>query len=220
MNNSLLGILTKVRFDALPCVSTLQKDLQLVEQTYGKLDQVGVATFCDGHTQCIETQGNLQALSGFNTPAHLAIALIEQKFPDMHQIQVSPELSSNNDLALVYSGQLENAKDICLNVLKLDLPIQRDSEVVLRLIYRYFEFGLSLSEAMRLTLNDLEGYFSLIVLDARHQELVAARHGHPLTIGIDQETLYIGSNTRILNVVSSPMLQIQDGETIMLQSLC
>ncbi len=121
---------------------------------------------------------------------------------------------------MVYSGQLENARDIRLNVLKLDFPIQRDSEVVLRLILHYFEFGMSLSEAMRLTLIDLEGYFSLIVLDAKHQELAAARHGYPLTIGIVQDTLYIGSNIRILNVVSSPMLQIQDGKTMMLQSIC
>ncbi len=92
MNNSLLGILTKVRFEALPCVSILQKDLQLVEQTYGKLDLVGVATFCDGHIKCLFTKGNLQALSGFNTLANLAISMIEQKFPDCIPLQDIPEL--------------------------------------------------------------------------------------------------------------------------------
>jgi len=218
MNNSLLGILTK----GSRVTSILQKDLQQIEQTYGKLDQVGVATFCDGHTKCLETQGNLQALSDFHTPAHLAITMIEQKFPNSIPLQDQPELFSNNELALVYSGQLENARDIRLSLSRLgfDFDSQRDSEVVLRQIQRYFEIGLSLSEAMRLALKELEGYFSLIVLDAKHQELAAARQGYSLTIGIAQETLYIGSNTRILNVVSSPMLQIQDGEAMILQSIC
>ncbi|MEK8015478.1 MAG: hypothetical protein VSS75_001335 [Candidatus Parabeggiatoa sp.] len=49
---------------------------------------------------------------------------------------------------------------------------------------------------------------------------MAARQGYPLTIGIDQETLYIGSSTNILNVISYPVLQIKEGEAIMLQSIC
>ncbi len=214
--NSVLGILSQGN----SVTSILPKDLLLVEETYGKLDKVGIATFGDGHIKCLETEGNLQGLSGFKTTAHLAIAFIEQTHPD--QLELQPELYTNNDLALVYSGQLENAKDIRFELSRLGFHFesQRDSETVLRLIHRYFEIGMSLSEAMRLSLKYLEGDFAVIVLDARHQELVAARQGYPLTIGIDQETLYIGSSTNILNVISYPVLQIKEGEAIMLQSIC
>ncbi|HIE02913.1 MAG TPA: hypothetical protein EYP59_21965 [Thiotrichaceae bacterium] len=220
MNNSLLGILTK----GSRVTSIVEKDLLLVEETYGKLDRIGVATFCEGQIKCLENQGNLQALSDFQIPdpAHLAITLIEQHYPDgMEQPQPRPELSSNKELALVYSGKLENAIDIhfSLSELGFDFETHLESEAILRLIHRYIDIGMSLLEAIKLSLNNLEGDFAFIVLDARYQELVAACQGYPLTIGIDEQTLYIGSNARILNIVSCPMLQLKAGEAMMLQSI-
>ncbi len=217
MNSSVLGIIGLGN----RVISLLQDKLELVEKTYGKLDRFGVATFYEGRTKFLETQGSLDLLSGFSTPARLVIAFIEQTHPDEPPLQPRPELYTNNALALVYTGQLANAKDIRfeLSTLGFHFETQCESEVVLRLIYRYFKIGMSLSEAVRLSLKYLEGDFALIVLDTRHQELLATRQGYALTIGVDQGTLYIGSNRRILNLISYPMLQIPEGEAMILHSL-
>ena len=67
MENTLLGVVTPGN-QVMPL---LQNGLQLVEESYGKLERLGVATFWEGRTQCLENQGNLQVLSTFETPAHL-----------------------------------------------------------------------------------------------------------------------------------------------------
>ncbi len=58
------------------------------------------------------------------------------------------------------------------------------------------------------------------MLDAKHQELLVARQGYPLSIGVDQDTLYIASSTKILTALSYPLLHITEGEAIVLHFLC
>ncbi|MEK8017925.1 MAG: hypothetical protein VSS75_013715 [Candidatus Parabeggiatoa sp.] len=81
-----------------------------------------------------------------------------------------------------------------------------------------FDIGMFLSEAVKSSLLHLRGEFA--VLDARHQELLVTRQGYPLSIGVDQETLYIASSTRILTALSDPLLHITEGEAMVLHSLC
>ena len=152
----------------------------------------------------------------------LAIAFLEQSHPDGVIETPCPQLYANDELAVVYTGQLVNAIDIRRSLLRLGFHFEghRDSEVVLRLINRYFEIGMPLHEAVKSSLLHLRGEFALIVLDAKHQELLVARQGYPLSIGVDQETLYIASSTRILTALSYPLLHITEGEAIVLHSLC
>ncbi len=217
MNSSLLGVVTPGN-QVMPL---LQNGLQLVEESYGKLERLGVATFWEGRTQCLENKGNLQVLSTFETPAHLAIAFLEQSHPDGVIGTPCPQLYANDDLALVYTGQLVNAIDIRRSLLRLGFHCesQRESELVLRLINRYFEIGMSLSEAVESSLFHLKGEFAVIALDARHQELLVTCQGHPLSIGVDQDTLYIASSTRILTALSSPLLHIRAGDAMVLHSI-
>lgn len=217
MNQSLLGVLSLEN----NAISLLSNGLQKIEKTYGKWDRLGVATFSEGCTKCIENKGSLDILSAFATPAHLAIAFLDRPQENGLCAIPAPELYSNNSLALVYIGQIVNAKKSRLSLLQLGFQFetQHDSEVVLRLINRYFEVGMSLSEAASASLKHLKGEFAILALDARHQELLIIAHGYPLSLGVEQDTLYIASNTPILTTLSYPLLHLKEAEMFVLHSI-
>ena len=119
MNQSLLGVLSLEN----NAISLLSNGLQKIEKNYGELARLGVATFSEGCTKCLENKGSLDIFSAFTTPAHFAIGFLDRQENGLCAIP-APELYSNNSLALVYIGQLVNAKKIRLGLLQLGFHLK------------------------------------------------------------------------------------------------
>jgi len=107
-----------------------------------------------------------------------------------------PHLSSNQEIAIVHNGIIENYMEIKQNLIKngVQFASQTDSEVIAHLISFYKSKGKSTEESIRDTINDMQGTYGIIVLDSQTPDkLYCVRNGSPLLIGKNDDCIIVTS---------------------------
>ena len=109
-----------------------------------------------------------------------------------------PHYSQSGRLALIHNGIIENYK-----VLKEELVSKgytfssdTDTEVLIQLIeYMQMSHNTSLFEAVQLALKNVIGAYAIAIIDKSNpNQLIAARKGSPLIIGVGEKEFLIGSD--------------------------
>src|SRR5690554_7050401 len=122
---------------------------------------------------------------------------------------------SGERLAVVHNGIIENFEP-----LKRELQQQgyvftseTDTEVVAHLLDRELKKGLTLVDALRQTFGYLEGAFALGVIHADSPEqLLTARKGSPLVIGVGIGENFIASDQLALLPVTDRFMFLEEGD--------
>ena len=117
--------------------------------------------------------------------------------------------------ALVHNGIIENH-----DVLRLAqkehghrFSSETDTEVIVHAIHDQLEAGRPLLEAVRATVETLEGAYALGVIDSRDPDLlVAAREGSPLVIGLGFGENFIASDVFALLPVTQRFIFLEEGD--------
>ena len=118
-------------------------------------------------------------------------------------------------LALVCNGIVENHATLRRAQEAAGLPFtsETDTEVVVHQVYIHLEAGMDLAEAVRNTMGELEGSYSLGVVQAGAPgRLVAARNGPPLLVGIGEEGFFIASDIAALVPVTRRYRVLENGD--------
>lgn len=126
-----------------------------------------------------------------------------------------PHVSCDQKIAIVHNGIVENAA-----VLRAELSSaghrfrsETDSEVFAHLISFYLGRGSSFVDAVALACRKVFGTFGLAVLHRDHpHELVAARSGSPLVLGIGEDEQFIGSDVAAFVGSTRRVVYLDDGE--------
>ncbi|HZL10393.1 MAG TPA: glutamine--fructose-6-phosphate transaminase (isomerizing) [Prolixibacteraceae bacterium] len=120
-----------------------------------------------------------------------------------------PHSSMNGDFVLVHNGIIENYAELKSDLLKKGYTFQSDTdtEVLVNLIeYFYRKAEDATAEiAVRLALSKVVGAFGIVVICKNEKnQLIAARKGSPLVIGIGKGEYFIASDaTPIVNYTDS-----------------
>ncbi len=133
-----------------------------------------------------------------------------------------PHYASDKSFALAHNGIVENVAALKSSLQKDGYAFisETDTEVIVRLIERRRRTAKSLAEAIRLSFKELEGRNTIIVL-ARDGEIIAARNGSPLVLGIGAKSeIYLSSDVfscaphvkSILVLDNGEMVTVCDGE--------
>jgi glucosamine--fructose-6-phosphate aminotransferase (isomerizing) len=135
-----------------------------------------------------------------------------------------PHVSSDGQIALVHNGVIENY--IHMKRFLLDkgytFKSETDTEVLANLIaYHYAKQpavtgeGSRFLEAVRKTLLHVEGTYGIAVLSPTHPgELVAARKGSPLILGVGDHEHLIASDVSALVSRTQNVVYLKDGELV------
>ena len=114
------------------------------------------------------------------------------------QNNAHPHVSQNGDLVLVHNGIIENYSSLKEELTNRGYSFQSDtdSEVLLNLIEDIQNReGLKLGKAVQVALQQVIGAYGLVVYDRKKpNELVVARLGSPLAIGIAEGAYFVGSD--------------------------
>ncbi|HET6555888.1 MAG TPA: class II glutamine amidotransferase, partial [Prolixibacteraceae bacterium] len=120
-----------------------------------------------------------------------------------------PHTSMNGDFVLVHNGIIENYAELKADLLKKGYTFQSatDTEVLVNLIEYFYKNaeGATAEIAVRLALSKVVGAYGIVVLckNEKHQ-LIAARKGSPLVIGIGKGEYFVASDaTPIVNYTDS-----------------
>ena len=115
-----------------------------------------------------------------------------------NKINSHPHLSSSGELCIIHNGIIENY-DALRTVLKrkgYDFKSDTDSEVLVNFIEEIKKSKkVKLGKAVRLALKEVVGAYAIAVFDKSNpSEIVTAKLGSPLAIGIGESEYYIGSD--------------------------
>ena len=115
-----------------------------------------------------------------------------------NQINSHPHVSNSGKLSLVHNGIIENydaLKKVLINKGYMYIS-DTDAEVLVNLIEEIQKTNdVKLGKAVRLALKEVVGAYAIAVFDSTNPfEIIAARLGSPLAIGIGKSEYYIGSD--------------------------
>jgi len=124
---------------------------------------------------------------------------------------------SNNQIAVVHNGIIENHEEQCIRLKKLGYKFESetDTEVIAHLIHYYYnnQNKKDLLKATHLATKDLIGAYAIAVISVDNQnELICARLGCPLIIGQGKSEYFIASDITALLEVTRQIIYLEDGD--------
>lgn len=132
-----------------------------------------------------------------------------------------PHTSMNGDFVLVHNGIIENYAEIKADLIKKGYTFQSDTdtEVLVNLIEYYYRNAEDVTAeiAVRLALSKVVGAYGIVVMCKNEKnQLIAARKGSPLVIGIGKNEYFIASDaTPIVNYTDS-VIYLNDNDVAIL----
>lgn len=127
-----------------------------------------------------------------------------------------PHTSLDGKISLVHNGIIENYETLKKELLekKYYFLSDTDSEVLMYLIYDYYmNEDCNLFESVKLALERVVGAYAIAVLD-RNQNLVLARNGSPLVIGVGETGYYVSSDSGVLTDYTNKVIFVADKSII------
>lgn len=133
-----------------------------------------------------------------------------------HERNAHPHVSGT--FAVVHNGIIENYQEIKTELLsQYEFTSETDTEVIAHLIHSYRASSATLLETVQKVLAKLEGAFSIAVIDANNpDELIVARKGTPLVIGVGIGEHFIASDPFALLPVTNQFIYLEDFDCIRL----
>ncbi|MFT7286736.1 MAG: glucosamine--fructose-6-phosphate aminotransferase (isomerizing) [Halieaceae bacterium] len=124
---------------------------------------------------------------------------------------------SGQRIAVVHNGIIENHQELReeLRAAGYEFVSATDSEVIVHLLHRYLEDGADLLGAMRSTVDRLRGAYALAAVDVHFPEqVVAARSGSPLVVGVGIGEHFLASDTMALRQVTDRFIYLDEGDLV------
>ncbi|OGZ30955.1 MAG: glutamine--fructose-6-phosphate transaminase (isomerizing), partial [Candidatus Niyogibacteria bacterium RIFCSPLOWO2_02_FULL_45_13] len=122
-----------------------------------------------------------------------------------------PHVVGEGKLALVHNGIIENYRELKKELKNQNLESETDSEILARLIFENYDGDLL--QAVKKVLPRVRGTYGLLVMHADHPgELVAARLGSPLVVGLSDGEYYIASDVTPMLPFTKQVTFLDDGE--------
>ena len=133
-----------------------------------------------------------------------------------NDVNSHPHLSNSGDLAIIHNGIIENYAPLKEELIKRGYVFHSDtdSEVLVNLIEEIqLKENLKLGKAVQVALNQVVGAYAIAVFDKKTpNEIVAARLGSPLAIGVGEGEYFIASDASPFIEYTSNAVYLEDGE--------
>ena len=192
---------------------------------YRGYDSAGMALIDKDHAlQLHKYAGKVQALEDANARNPIAgFRGIAQTRWATHgeptSLNAHPHLAGNR-VALVHNGIIENHSHLrdALIAEGVEFLSQTDTEVSVHLIHKALMSGATLLKAVQQTIGQLEGAYAIAVVDIEHEdEVIVAREGSPLVLGVGSGETFAGSDTLALRQVTDTFVYLEDGDLAILK---
>ena len=205
------------RRDAIP---VLLEGLRSLE--YRGYDSAGLAVIHRNRLQVTKTAGRVQDLRdrvSDRTRATVGIGHTRwATHGEPNDVNAHPHTDAEGRIAVVHNGIIENAEQLreALAGRGVKLVSDTDTEALAHLIAAEVgddDHPVSLEEAVRRALRRVEGTYGLVVLDIKHpNELVVARNGSPIVLGIGESEMFVASDVAALVRYTKQVVYLDDAE--------
>jgi glutamine---fructose-6-phosphate transaminase (isomerizing) len=202
------------RRDAIP---VLLEGLRSLE--YRGYDSAGLAVISRNRLQITKTAGRVQDLRdrvGDRVKGTVGIGHTRwATHGEPTDVNAHPHTDSSGRIAVVHNGIIENAEQLCGALVNrgVELASDTDTEALAHMIAAEATDEVSLEDAVRRVLRHVDGTYGLVVLDTRHPaELVVARNGSPIVLGIGASEMFVASDVAALVRYTKQVVYLDDAE--------
>ncbi len=185
---------------------------------YRGYDSAGLVVVHDGHLDRVRSTGRVAELElkSANTYGELGIAHTRWATHGIPSERNAHPHVSRNLISVVHNGIIENYE-----LLRAELTAQgyeftsdTDTEVIAHLIHSHYAQG-SLLVATQMALAQLVGAYAIGVVSADNpHQLIAARKGSPLLLGVGESEHFIASDMSALLQVTRNVVYLEEGDVV------
>jgi glucosamine--fructose-6-phosphate aminotransferase (isomerizing) len=204
------------RRDAVP---VLLEGLRSLE--YRGYDSAGLAVIYRNKLQVTKTAGRVQDLRekvSERTKATIGIGHTRwATHGEPNEVNAHPHTDTEGRIAVVHNGIIENAEQLreALVARGVKLVSDTDTEALAHMIAAEAADEVSLEDAVGRVLRRVEGTYGLVVLDIKHpNELVVARNGSPIVLGIGEAEMFVASDVAALVRYTKQVVYLDDAEVV------
>ena len=135
-----------------------------------------------------------------------------------NQTNAHPHLSNSGNMALIHNGIIENYMSLRKELEKRGFTFRSDTdtEVLINLIEDVQQSEhVDLFEAVRIALNHVVGAYAIAIVEKGHpDEIIAARKGSPMVIGIGKNEFFIASDATPIVGRTQKVVYIEDEQVV------
>jgi glutamine---fructose-6-phosphate transaminase (isomerizing) len=133
-----------------------------------------------------------------------------------NDVNSHPHLSNSGNLTIIHNGIIENYEPLKKELINRGYTFKSDTdtEVLINLIEDVqIKDKLKLGKAVQIALNQVVGAYAICVFDKQNpDEIVVARLGSPLAIGIGKDEFFIASDASPFIEYTSNAIYLEDEE--------
>ncbi|MED4918837.1 glutamine--fructose-6-phosphate transaminase (isomerizing) [Geobacillus thermodenitrificans] len=136
------------------------------------------------------------------------------------RVNAHPHQSASGRFTLVHNGVIENYEMLKRDYLAgVTFQSDTDTEVIVQLIEKFVQEGLTTEEAFRKALSLLKGSYAIAMIDAENEEtLYAAKNKSPLLAGLGDGFNVVASDAMAMLQVTNQFVELMDGEMLIVTS--
>lgn len=190
---------------------------------YRGYDSAGVMLYdSESGIKLCKTKGKVSDLEakaneGFTTNGSIGIGHTRWATHGVpNDVNSHPHLSNSGDLVIIHNGIIENYAPLKEELIKRGYTFKSDTdtEVLVNLIEEVQKKeNIKLGKAVQIALNQVVGAYAIAVFDKKNpNELVAARLGSPLAIGVGEGEYFVASDASPFIEYTSNAVYLEDGE--------
>nr|WP_295973085.1 glutamine--fructose-6-phosphate transaminase (isomerizing) [uncultured Bacillus sp.] len=196
----------------------LLKGLEKLE--YRGYDSAGIALMGDENIRIFKEKGRIADLRKIVDPNFSANIGIGHTRWATHgvpsQANAHPHKSASGRFTLVHNGVIENYEAVKREYL-MDVPLMSDTdtEVIVQLVEKFVNTGLSVEEAFRSALKQLKGSYAIALLDEFNKDMIyVAKNKSPLLVGLGDSFNVVASDAMAMLQVTDQFMEIMDKEIV------
>ncbi|MGB8516987.1 MAG: glutamine--fructose-6-phosphate transaminase (isomerizing), partial [Gallionella sp.] len=198
-------------------VPILLEGLQRLE--YRGYDSAGLAVIHDGKIERQRSTGRVAELTVKSAATHGQIGIAHTRWAT-HGVpserNAHPHLSKDK-IAVVHNGIIENYEALRAHLTAAGYVFtsDTDTEVIAHLIHTHYVQGKTLLAATQQSLQELIGAYAIGVIAADNpDQLICARRGSPLLLGVGIEEHFIASDVSALLPVTRNVVYLEEGDVV------
>ncbi|MCB0423291.1 MAG: glutamine--fructose-6-phosphate transaminase (isomerizing) [Mangrovimonas sp.] len=189
---------------------------------YRGYDSAGIALYDGNSLNLSKTKGkvsDLEARSHAEMPIDGSIGIGHTRWATHgvpNDVNAHPHYSNSGNLVIIHNGIIENYDAIKKELINRGYTFQSDTdtEVLVNLIEEIQkQEGAKLGKAVQIALNQVVGAYAIAVFDKnKPNEIVIARLGSPLAVGVGENEFFIASDASPFIEYTKNAIYLEDEE--------
>ena len=198
-------------------VPILLEGLQRLE--YRGYDSAGLVVVHDGQLERVRSTGRVAELTEKSSATRGLIGIAHTRWATHgvpSECNAHPHISKNH-IAVVHNGIIENYEELRtrLTAAGYEFTSDTDTEVIAHLVHSHYARGNSLLVATQAALAELVGAYAIGVIAADNpDQLICARRGSPLLLGIGDGEHFVASDVSALLPVTRRVVYLEEGDVV------